>query len=211
MAEIKIRSTGIPVLAWANRLASSISARHHATIDHHERQPRRAVVEHQATRRERVVDLRGLRLQKPAVDDHRQRARGDVDRGMRPPPETPSRRGPPLGRGRGTPGEPNQTGLRRNRVIMAVPRDGGGGGSTRPEDTRDEARTPKLCRNRRTGVPRGTILSIRRMIRNLSGAAALWQLASQTGRAAAPTEAKPAPAPTEATIVRVGAKESVVR
>ncbi len=56
-------------------------AGHHAAIDHHDRQPRRAVVEDHASGPDRVVQPRGLGFQKSAVDDDREFPRRDLDRG----------------------------------------------------------------------------------------------------------------------------------
>ncbi len=55
-------------------------ARHHAAIDHHDRQPAGSIIEHQASGPDRVVHPRGLGLQEAAVDHHRELPRRDIDR-----------------------------------------------------------------------------------------------------------------------------------
>ena len=47
-------------------------ARQHATVDDHDREPRRAVIEHERPRVQRVVDRVGRLLEKAPIDDHRQ-------------------------------------------------------------------------------------------------------------------------------------------
>ena len=72
---------GIPVLCVRQFLGPVEElAGHHATVNHHDREPSASVVEDQAPGTDRIDQLLRAAFQEVAVDEHRKGLRADVDR-----------------------------------------------------------------------------------------------------------------------------------